>query len=86
MAAGVSPYALLLRCWFSRVSAAWLPLRRSAPRRIVSLVPAVTEMLFALGAGDRVVAVSSFDKYPPEVEKLPMSVRCSIRISSGSCR
>jgi iron complex transport system substrate-binding protein len=27
-------------------------------------------MLFALGAGDRVVAVSSFDKYPPEVEKL----------------
>ena len=40
------------------------------PRRIISLIPAVTEMLFALGAGDRVVAVSSFDKYPPEVEKL----------------
>ena len=41
------------------------------PRRIISLIPAVTEMLFALGAGDTVVAVSSFDKYPPEVEKLP---------------
>lgn len=40
------------------------------PRRIISLIPAVTEMLFALGAGDRVVAVSSFDRYPPEVEKL----------------
>ena len=40
-------------------------------RRIVSLVPAVTEMLFALGAGDRVIAVSSFDTYPPQVEKLP---------------
>ena len=41
------------------------------PQRIISLVPAVTEMLFALGAGDRVVAVGSFDKFPPEVEKLP---------------
>jgi iron complex transport system substrate-binding protein len=28
-------------------------------------------MLFALGAGDRVVAVSSFDRYPPDVERLP---------------
>ena len=41
-----------------------------APQRIVSLIPAVTEMLFAIGVGPRVVAVSSFDKYPPEVEKL----------------
>jgi iron complex transport system substrate-binding protein len=41
------------------------------PRRIVSFIPAVTEMLFALGAGDRVVAVGSFDRYPPEIEKLP---------------
>ena len=41
------------------------------PRRIVSLVPAVTEMLFALGAGDRVAGVSSFDKFPPEVSKIP---------------
>ena len=40
-------------------------------RRIVSLVPAVTEMLFAIGAGPRVVAVSSFDTYPPEVRLLP---------------
>lgn len=37
------------------------------PERIVSLVPAVTEMLFAIGAGDQVVGVSSFDKYPDEV-------------------
>src|SRR5512143_3003603 len=40
------------------------------PRRIVSLVPAVTEMLFAIGAGPRVIAVSSFDHWPPEVAKL----------------
>ena len=39
--------------------------------RIVSLVPAATEMLFAIGAGPRVVGVSSFDAYPPEVQKLP---------------
>jgi iron complex transport system substrate-binding protein len=36
------------------------------PQRIVSLVPAVTEMLFAMGAGSQVVGVSSFDRYPPE--------------------
>ena len=46
----------------------------AAPRtvsRIVSLVPAVTEMLFAIGAGPRVAGVSSFDHFPPEVERLP---------------
>jgi iron complex transport system substrate-binding protein len=41
------------------------------PARIISLIPAVTEMLFAIGAGPRVVAVSSFDEYPPEALKLP---------------
>ena len=40
------------------------------PHRIVSLIPAVTEMLFALGAGSRVVGVSSFDRFPPEVAKI----------------
>jgi len=38
------------------------------PHRIVSLVPAVTEMLFAIGAGDFVIGVSSYDHYPKEVE------------------
>lgn len=40
-------------------------------RRIVSLVPNVTEMIYAIGAGNRIVAVSSYDTYPPEVRKLP---------------
>jgi len=45
------------------------PLRPQAPlHRIVSLIPAVTEMLFAMGAGDDVVGVSSFDHYPSAVE------------------
>ena len=39
--------------------------------RIVSLVPAVTEMLFAIGAGPQVVAVSSYDDFPPQVKMLP---------------
>lgn len=41
------------------------------PRRIVSLVPNVTEVLFAVGAGPQVVAVSSFDDEPPQVRTLP---------------
>ena len=34
-------------------------------------IPATTEMLFAMGAGNRVVAVSSYDHFPAEVERLP---------------
>ena len=41
------------------------------PERIVSLVPAATEMLYAFGAGPRVVAVSSYDAFPPAVKPLP---------------
>ena len=41
------------------------------PVRIISLVPAVTEMLFAIGAGGKLVAVSSYDAFPPEVKRLP---------------
>jgi iron complex transport system substrate-binding protein len=37
----------------------------------VSIAPAVTEMLFAIGAGPQVVGVSSFDRFPPEVTQLP---------------
>jgi iron complex transport system substrate-binding protein len=44
---------------------------QEAPRRIVSLIPATTEMLFAMGAGDRLVGVSSYDRFPPAVDKLP---------------
>jgi iron complex transport system substrate-binding protein len=44
---------------------------QSAPSRVVSLVPALTEMAFAIGGGDRMIAVSSYDEYPPEVKSLP---------------
>lgn len=38
---------------------------------IVSLAPNLTETIFALGEGNRVVGVSEFDDYPPEVATLP---------------
>jgi iron complex transport system substrate-binding protein len=41
------------------------------PQRIISLIPATTEMLFAMGAGDRVVGVGNYDRFPEEVQKLP---------------
>jgi iron complex transport system substrate-binding protein len=40
-------------------------------RRIVSLVPSVTETLFAVGAGAEVVAVSQYCDYPPQARRLP---------------
>jgi iron complex transport system substrate-binding protein len=43
----------------------------ATPKRVVSLVPTVTETLFALGAGDRIVGVSDFDNYPPEAMERP---------------
>lgn len=42
-----------------------------APKRIVSLVPNVTEILYAIGAGPQVVGVSNYDVEPPEVRSLP---------------
>ncbi len=41
----------------------------SLPRRIVSLAPSLTEMLFAIGAGSRVVGVTSYCNYPPAAEQ-----------------
>ena len=41
------------------------------PQRIVSLSPDLTEMLYGVGAFNRVVGVSNYDLYPPEVAKIP---------------
>jgi len=41
------------------------------PLRIVSTAPSNTEILFALGLGEKVVGVSSLDDYPPEAAKIP---------------
>jgi iron complex transport system substrate-binding protein len=42
-----------------------------APRRIISTAPSITEMLYALGLGDRVVADTRFCRYPPEARLKP---------------
>src|SRR6478672_6683405 len=41
-----------------------------SPQRIISLAPSITEILFALGVGDRVVGVSTYCDYPPEVARI----------------
>lgn len=46
-------------------AAAW-----AGPGRIVSTTPSITEILFALGAGDRVVGVTSFCHFPPETARI----------------
>jgi iron complex transport system substrate-binding protein len=40
-------------------------------QRIVSLAPHITEQLFAIGAGDRIVATTDFADYPPAARRLP---------------
>lgn len=40
----------------------------SSPQRIVSMAPSITETLFALGLGDRVVGVTRYCDYPREAE------------------
>ncbi len=59
-----------------RILACWLAVLvvvagQSTPKRIVTLVPSMTEVLFAIGAGDEVVGVSSYDRFPPEVMSKP---------------
>jgi iron complex transport system substrate-binding protein len=69
-AAAFAPAAsalLLTAC--SRGHAA--PAAAGEARRIVSVSPATTEALFAVGAGDRVVGRSRFCDWPPEATKLP---------------
>lgn len=54
------PAALLLTAMFAHAG---------PPQRIVSTVPALTEMLFAIGAGGQVVGVTQFCRYPSETSR-----------------
>ncbi len=40
--------------------------------RIVSLAPSITEQLFAIGAGDRIVGASAYSDYPPAARTIPV--------------
>jgi len=53
-------------------SCAWKPgARLAGARRVVSLSPAITETLFAIGAGSQLVGVSDYCNYPEAAKKLP---------------
>jgi iron complex transport system substrate-binding protein len=47
------------------------PSPSARPERIVTLAPNLTEIVFELGLGERVVGVSDYAEWPPEVEGLP---------------
>ena len=49
------------------------------PERVVSLSPAITETVYALGAGDRLVGGTDFDDYPAEAAALP-DVVANVRV------
>jgi iron complex transport system substrate-binding protein len=46
-------------------------LAAAPPERIVSTAPSITELLYALGLGNRVVGVTRFCRYPPEAQQKP---------------
>jgi iron complex transport system substrate-binding protein len=41
------------------------------PRRIISIIPSTTELLFAVGAGDQVAGVTTWCDWPPEARSKP---------------
>jgi iron complex transport system substrate-binding protein len=59
------PYMIITDFWGRDITI------KKPPQRIVSLAPSCTEILFALGAGDRVVGVTDYDDYPEQVKDLP---------------
>ena len=46
---------------------------QAPPQRVVSLSPTATEILFAIGAGDQVIAVDAFSNYPEEAPTTDLS-------------
>jgi iron complex transport system substrate-binding protein len=52
--------------------------------RIVSLVPAATEIVWALGATDQLVAVTHDDDFPPAVLSLPRVTRSTIPVGASA--
>lgn len=65
----------LVRAVLASVAVACLwwhaPPAAATPARIVSTSPSITEIVFAMGLGDRLVGVSSFCRYPASVLRLP---------------
>ena len=63
--------AALLSILITASGPQWIGEEPANKTRIVSLVPSLTEVVFALGAGNQIVAVSKFDTFPESVKSLP---------------
>lgn len=48
----------------------WAALPLYAAQRVISLAPSTTELAYAAGMGDTLLAVSAYSDYPPEAQKL----------------
>ena len=59
-------FLVALCLWASAISYAY-----ANPQRIISTSPSITEILFAIGVGNRVVAVTDYCKFPPKACRLP---------------
>ena len=57
-------------CFWVEYKVTEVSTNQGKPERIVSLSPNITEILFALGLGDQIVAVSNNCDYPPQTQKL----------------
>ncbi len=70
VAPGILKLIALSFCFlfFMGLGTAW---SKSYPQRIISMSPSITETLFALGVGNRVVGVTDFCSYPKEACALP---------------
>ena len=64
---------LLLGLWYAAGAGEQQPAsgRTATAKRIVSLAPSVTETIFALGFGDRLVGVTTYCDYPDAAKRLP---------------
>ena len=64
--------AVLAGCGDERPSSVQNPPEPTgAPQRIICMAPSATETVFALGAGDRVVGVTTYTTWPEEALDLP---------------
>lgn len=67
--AGWSPWPALAGVWVDQSGRqVRVP---AAPQRLVTMAPSLTEMVFALGLGSRLVGVEQFSDYPPATRELP---------------
>ena len=67
----VAAFVALLLCAGCGGAGPLVPSSAGRPARIISLTPSTTEILHGVGAFDRVVAVSDYCTYPPDVARLP---------------